>query len=77
MSRSFRNSRSDQRRVFRPRRRRQFALLIRQLVVVVLMLAAGSGCWVRGAGVGAAGGELAAGKQQAARSKGKQQEASR
>lgn len=43
MSKSFRGVRSDQRRVFRPRRKRFNAKVIRQLLVVLLMLAAGIG----------------------------------
>ena len=43
MSRSFRGGRADQRRVFRPRRRRHVAKLLNQLIVVVLMLSGGSG----------------------------------
>ena len=43
MSKSFRSVKSDQRRVFRPRRKRHFAKVIRQLIVVLLMLAAGIG----------------------------------
>lgn len=44
MSKSFRSVKSDQRRVFRPRRRkRHLAKVMRQLLVVLLMLAAGIG----------------------------------
>ena len=43
MSKNFRGVRSDQRRVFRPRRKRFNAKVIRQLLVVLLMLAAGIG----------------------------------
>ena len=43
MSKNFRGVRSDQRRVFRPRRKRHAGEVIRQLLVVLLMLAAGIG----------------------------------
>ena len=43
MSKSFRSVKSDQRRVFRPRRKRHLAKVLRQLIVVLLMLAAGIG----------------------------------
>ena len=43
MSKNFRGVRSDRRRVFRPRRKRFNAKVIRQLLVVLLMLAAGIG----------------------------------
>ena len=43
MSKKFRSVKSDQRRVFRPRRKRHTGKLIRQLFVVLLMLAAGIG----------------------------------
>ena len=43
MSKNFRSVRSDQRRVFRPRRILHTGKVIRQLLVVLLMLAAGIG----------------------------------
>ena len=43
MSKKFRGVRSNQRRVFRPRRKRNTAKVMRQLLVVLLMLAAGIG----------------------------------
>lgn len=43
MSKKFRAVRSDQRRVFRPRRKRNTGKVMRQFLVVLLMLAAGIG----------------------------------
>ena len=43
MKKARRRSKLDQRRVFRPRRRFPYGAVLRQLTVVVLMLAAASG----------------------------------
>ena len=43
MNKNFRGVKTNQRRVFRPRRKRSTAKLMRQLLVILLMLAAGIG----------------------------------